>query len=393
MTDNAPPAPNEGITKPLGAGKPHARWLWITISLITLIGVLFLLALEEDTADIARTETFAPLPLVSFELVQTGPETLEITSFAEIRPRWSAELRAAVSGKINRVHNSALAGEVIDKGTALVEIENSRYLAELSAADLARKEADLELLKAKNANYLAQKEFERSSRKAPNDFALKIPQLEIAKQLVASAEARVRAARQQLNDTMILAPFPAFVTRRFVSPGQMVNEGDPLVMLVDNTRFELEAEIGRRDWTLLQKPFAGLEAKVTGQAGEVIALARIRRGGGFLDEATRQYKIFLDIEEADTSKVLSGDFVKLSLPGVTISEALDIPASSLTKDGYLWYLDKQDRLQRLEPLVLSRRNDRIIIQAPVGETSWRFAITPLVSFLPGLKVRAREKEE
>ncbi|MCZ4280690.1 efflux RND transporter periplasmic adaptor subunit [Kiloniella laminariae] len=393
MTNNAPQSTSEGIPKPPGVGKSHARWLWIVISLITLFGVIFLLVMEEDTADITRTGTPAPLQLVSFEKVQTGPETLEITSFAEIRPRWSAELRAAVSGRIDKVHDNALAGEAVDKGTTLIEIENSRYVAELAAAELALKEAELELLKAKNANYIAQKEFERSSRKAPNDFALKIPQLEIAKQSVTSANARVRAARQQLEDTTILAPFPAFITRRFVSPGQMVNVGDQLLKLVDNTRFELEAEIGRREWNLLQKPFEGLEARITGQAGELIAQAKIRRGGGFLDEATRQYKIFLVIEETAPSKVLSGDFVKLSLPGITISEALDIPASSLTKDGYLWYLDSQDRLQRLEPLVLSRRDDRIIIQAPAGEHSWRFAITPLVSFLPGQKVYAREKEK
>ena len=293
-------------------------------------------------------------------------------------------------GAVVEVLDSALAGERVDAGTTLVTIENSRYLAELAAAQLALDEAHLALWRAKNATLVAKREFERTKTKPPNDLALKLPQLGIAKSAVTAAEARVAAANRQLSDTTITAPFSGFVTERFVSPGQIVSAGDRIVRLADNTNFELTAELGRKDWLLLKRPLSGQTAKVLDQSDALVVQARIRRGGGFLDEATRQYKVFLEINEPES--VLSGDFLRVVLPGITVPVAMRIPASSLTQKGYIWYVDDDGRLQRTTPKVLFRRHDRIVIEAPQGLETLRIATTPLASFLPGQKVRAKKVE-
>ena len=67
---------------------------------------------------------------------------------------------------------------------------------------------------------------------------------------------------------------------------------------------------------------------------------------------------------------------------------MNIPASALTQEGYVWHVDGKERLQRVSPRVLFRRGDRIVIDAPEGADTWRIAVTPLASFLPGQKVRA-----
>ena len=371
---------------------PRMRWVWIVLALAVLCAVMLYLAGAEDTADVAEAKAPPPLQPVSIERVPVESQTVEISTFAEVRPRWSAELRAAVTGRVVEVLKTALAGERVAAGTTLISIENSRYVAELAAAELALKEAELALWQAKNASLVARKEYERSKRKPPNDLALKLPQLGIAESFVASAKARLAAARRQLADTTITAPFAGFVTERFVSPGQIVNGGERLVKLADNTNFELTAELGRADWLLLQRPLSGLTAKVLDQSGAVVAQARIRQGGGFLDETTRQYKTFLEINEPDPNAVLSGDFVSVVLPGVTMPAAMSIPASALTQEGYVWYLNAEDRLERMSPQVLFRRGDRIVIKAPQGADSWRIATTPLASFLPGQKVRPNRVE-
>lgn len=377
---------------PSDSGKPRRRWLWIMLSLTVLGGVLLFVSMAEDTIDVQETAAPPPAQLVSVETVTTSLETIEVSSFAEVRPRWSVELRAAVSGRVSKVFPSALAGEPVEVDTTLITIENSRYVADLAAAELALKEAQLALWQAKNATLLARGEFERANSTPPNDLALKLPQLEIARNSVVSAQARVRAAKRQLDDTTVVAPFSAFVTERFVSPGQTVSTGDRLLKLADNNTLDLEVELGRKEWSLLRQPLAGLTAHVLDQHGGMIAQAKIRRGGGFLDETTRQYKIFLEIERPASKQLLSGDFVKVLLPGVTVPAALDIPASALTQDGYVWHLDADDRLRRIEPTVLFRRHDRVIVRATTGTDRWRVAITPLVSFLPGQKARAQNAE-
>lgn len=370
-------------------GRRRFRWLWIALSLLILGAVGFVLSVSEDSIDVTETGAPPPLPLVSVETIRAEPQTAEIAVFGEIRPRWSAELRATVSGQVIKIEPAALAGEVVEAGALLIEIESSRYDAELAAAEQALKETELALWHAKNANIIAQSQFTRTKTKPPNALALKLPQLDIARGAVETANARVLAARQQVNATKITAPFSAFVTKRFVSLGQTINIGDPLVKLADNRSFEVEVGLSRKDWRLLQKPLAGGTAKILDQDGVLIANANIRSGGGFLDAATRQHKVFVEIENTAARPVLSGDFVQVLLPGVTVPSALNIPASARTQEGYVWFVGADDRLRRAAPDVLFQRHDRMIVSAIGEETNWRIAITPLASFLPGQKVLAK----
>ena len=367
---------------------PLLRWILIVLALALLGGAVWYLYTAEYTVDAVEAQDPRPAPWVSVETVQASSETVEVTAFAEVRPRWSAELKAAVSGRITSVLASALAGERVSEGTVLIEIENTPYVAELAAAELALKEAELGLWQAKNANLVARKEFEREKIEPPNDLAIKLPQLEIAKSAVASAKARVSAARRQLKDATLVAPFSGFVTERYVSPGQTASLGDPLVKLVDDGTFELAVELSRNDWSLLKKPIEGQSARVIDKNGKEVAEATIRKGGGFLDETTRQYKVFLEINGTEAQKVLSGDFVRVSLPGIKVAAAFNVPASALTQEGEIWHVDDNYRLRRFTPKILFRRQDRLVIEAPAGTYNLYVAITPLASFLPGQTVQA-----
>lgn len=377
---------NHSSRNTAGSRQPRLRWLWILISLIILAAVIFVLSYVEDSAEVAQRTTLPPLPLVSVETIETLPQQVVIRSFAEIQPRWSAELTASVTGRVEQVFDAARAGEPVEAETKLIQIEDSKYVAALAAAEHAAKEAKFNLLQAGNATRLARDEFRRISSAPPSDLALKLPQLDIAKSAVISADAQVQAAMQQLSDTTIVAPFAAFVTRRFVSPGQSVNPGDRLIKLVDKSSFELAAEFGRDAWALLSKPLEGQTARLLNQEGEEIATATVRRGGGFLDEQTRQYRLFLQVKNPVNGNVLSGDFVTVQLDGIIVDRALDIPSSALTREGFVWVVDANDELQRVNPDVLFRRDERVIVNAPQAVDEWRVAVTPLASFLPGRKV-------
>ncbi len=368
------------------------RWVWIILSIAVLAGVAFYLAAAEDEIEITQKKEALPTQLVSIETLDVGPETVAVVGHAEIRPRWSAELRSAVTGRITKVMKSALSGQRVAAGTKLITIEDSQYIAELASANLALKEAKLALWKAKNKTTVARNMYSRDETKPPNDLSLFLPQLDIAKSSVSSAKAKVAAQQQQLNDTRIIAPFSGYVTERFVSPGQMLNVGEKLLRLVDDSAFEITVELSRFDWLLLKQPISGQNARVVTQQGKVVTQAKIRKSGGFLDEKTRQYKVFLDLEDLNRDIVLSGDFAKVILPGITIPYALNIPASALTQEGYIWNLDDENRLQRHTPQVLFRRDDRIIIQASKSKETWRIVITPLASFLPGQMVTPKEME-
>jgi RND family efflux transporter MFP subunit len=365
----------------------------VILALLVLAVTVFFLLSTEDTVDVKQKAIPKSVQFVSTETLSIAQEPVFVSAFAEVRPRWFAELRSAVSGRVEAVLDSALAGERVEKNTTLITIEKSQYQAEMAAAELAVKEAELALSMAKKATAVARRQFKRDAISPPNDLALHLPQLRIAEAALTSAKASREAAKRRLEDTTVKAPFSGFITDRYVSPGQTVESGEPLIKLVDDKVFELTLEVSRRDWLLLRQPLAGLSARVLDPQGREIAHAKIRQGGGFLDEKTRQYRVFLEINGSDKARVLSGDFVRVLLPGITVPAALTIAESSLTQEGYIWYLDNHDQLQRAMPEVLFRHRDKVVIRAPGEAEIWRIATTPLSSFLPGQQVRTGSTEE
>ena len=338
-----------------------------------------------------RADTPPPAPVATVLTVMPAEAVARVTAFAELRPRWDAEIRAAVSGRVTEVHDAALAGARVDAGAPLFSIEKTQYETAVAAAQLALEDANLALWRAENAVTLARAEFERAGAKPPNELALRLPQLRIAERNVASAKAQLSAARRQLADTEVSAPFSGYVTRRMASLGQTVAVGEPLVHPSDDRQYELTVELGQADWTLLDHPIAGAEAELSHRDGTPLGRARVRQGGGFLDPQTRQRSIFLEVIDPGDG-ILAGDFVRVSFDGRAIADTLTLPESALSRAGYVWMVGADDLLLRVEPDILFRAEDRLVIAAPDGPAPWRVAITPLASFLPGQRVAPQEAE-
>ena len=361
------------------------RWLWIGASLIVLLVVVGLLFETEDTVNVQRADTAPPAPLVSVVTVEAQTSRAEVSAFAELRPRWDAELRSAVTGQITSVEDNALAGAQVDKDDLLFSIDKTQYEAAVATAELELEQAKFELLRARNNVAVARKQFERDGLEPPTELAIQIPQLRIAEKSVTTAESRLRSAQRALADTDVRAPFSGFVTHRIASLGQTINPGDPLVHLSDDSRYELTVEISQSDWALLAHPIAGQTASLHHQDGRRLGEAQIARSGDFLDRETRQRRIFLEVRAA-SKNVLVGDFLKVTLRGRDVSDTVTIPESALTRAGHVWLVGKDDLLERLTPTIVFRSGQSVTIAAPTSQGPWRVAQTPLASFLPGQRV-------
>ncbi len=361
------------------------RWLWIGLAVVVLFSIVMLLFDTEDTIDVKATTATPPPPVVSVVTVAPKKVQVQIFAFAEVRPRWDAELKSAVSGRIIAVHDAALSGAKVERGDPLFSIEKAPYDSAVAAAEIELEQAKLGLLRAQNNVTVAKRQFERDGVEPPTDLALNLPQLRVAEKTVVAAEARLNAARTELAETDVVAPFSGFVTRRFASLGQTVAPGDALLHLSDDRQFELVAEFSQADWALLEHPLSGAKAELIHRSGALLGEAQVRRGGGFLDQDTRQVRVFLDVTSPD-DRILAGDFLKVRLPGRMISDTLTLPESTLTRAGHIWLVGDDEHLQRLNPDILFRSEGTITISAPEGSDSWRVAKTPLTSFLPGQRV-------
>ncbi len=369
-------------------------WLFVSVSILAVVAGAILL-LEDDIQ--TELKTSLPLiPAVSVVVVQPQNNEGTIHTFAEVKPRWAITLNSRVSGEVVEVSTKALAGQVIEKGELLVRIEDSAYLVDVSEAERAVSSAKIDLTRQRIKTKRAPRDWQSMGIAAqPTALAMNKPQLDLAEKSLAVALNRLNAARVKLADTLVVAPFSGVVTARSVSIGQSVAQGEGLLHLVDNRHRDIVVSLSKPQWSMLAENWQGRTAGVRNLEGVEIARAQIMRGGGFLDQKSRQYQLFLEVDNRTSGKVLPGDYVQIHLPGRVVGNSLAIPQSGLTRSGFVWFVDDSDRLRKFAAKVAFYSGDRIVVETPsrasLGDdypAKWRIATTPLASFLPGNRVRA-----
>lgn len=365
----------------------NSRVLALLLAIGILLGVTGLLAGVESSTEVEQ-RNHAPLPpLVSVEQISSGEQSVQVEAYAEVTSRWAVELKSEVSGVVVRVHDRALAGSRVSEGEPLMVIDDTRYQAERADAERLLREAELEQERAGYATQVARRQFESAGEQPPNDLALHLPQLHIADASVKAARARVDMAQRELDQTVIRAPYSGFIVERYVSPGKMLMAGDSVARLIDDAHYDLAASISKSDWQRLDHPIQGQKVVLYSDQGNPVGEADIREGGGYLDATTRHYIVHLDLQSAKTS-VLAGDFIRASFQGRTEENTLSIPASALTVDGSIWWVeDDSSILARSMVDVLSHSDDRVLVRAPSDNDQWQIVAVPLSSYLPGQRVR------
>lgn len=143
-----------------------------------------------------------------------------------IEAKNQATLSAEVSGRIETINFDV--DDFVEKGEVLVRIRDNEYRAQLEQSKAALSEATTVFENA-------EKEFKRIKglfkdkvvSRAQYDQASAT--LESSRARVTSAEARLRQAQLQLNNTVIHAPYSGVVVARHVEPGELTTVGQPIM--------------------------------------------------------------------------------------------------------------------------------------------------------------------
>ncbi|MGI9437511.1 MAG: efflux RND transporter periplasmic adaptor subunit [Geminicoccaceae bacterium] len=209
--------------------------------------------------------------LVQVDAVRTEPLDQTRPVLGRIVTKQQGEVAAGVGGRVAVVNVDV--GDRVDRGAPLVELDaeplqfgldlaNAEY--ETALADQATASAEIELLESEFARLARLKESAAFSKAQLED---KLRQIQVAKKKLAAATARLgqyqakqKASSRDLDDTVVNAPYAGVVSRRLVSPGAYVRQGDPVVALIDDQSLEIEADIPVDQLTAL---VAGTELSVT----------------------------------------------------------------------------------------------------------------------------------
>ena len=138
---------------------------------------------------------------------------------SQIRAIQHIEIRALEKGYLQKIYVDE--GQFVKKGQVMFQIMPSIYNAEMQKAQA---EADFAQIEYQNTKQLSEKNVV-----SPNELAL-------AKAKLNKAKAELSLAQTHLQFTLIKAPFDGIMDHLQVRLGSLVNEGDLLTTLSDNSQ-------------------------------------------------------------------------------------------------------------------------------------------------------------
>lgn len=160
----------------------------------------------------------------------------------------------------------------------------------------------------------------------------------------------------------LVAPFDGVVTQRWLDPGDLASPGVPVLAVVDDSSFRVEAEVAETIATALR---VGVEAEVVVDALDGATLAQIVEIVPAADPRTRTVLVKLDLPRQD--ELRSGAFARVRLP-IGEREGVIVPRAAVRAVGELRLVDVISPEGVLEPrhVELGREVDEASIEVLAG---------------------------
>lgn len=268
-----------------------------------------------------------------------------------VQPERKADLRAEVSAVVLQVLKEN--GEVVKRGDVLVKLDETAIRDSLNSAEAAARAAGQALEQAER-----QLERLKTLRASGMTSLQTLDDAEVrrnsAQSEVAAARTRAVLARQQLQRTLVRAPFDGVISDRKVSAGDTAAIGKELLKVIDPTSMRFEGRVSA-DKISQVKVGQPVSFRVNGYDQEF--QGTVKRIDPSANDVTRQVEVLVGFANSVQPKV-SGLYGEGRIDADT-KAALLLPEGALVKAGdkaYTWRL--KDKTLAKAPLVIGTRDPR-----------------------------------
>ena len=381
--------------------------LWLKISLpIILIAAAALAAVALFAARTPAVQEPAPPPtlLVDVAVAKREPVTFVVRSQGVVAPRTRTTMVSEVSGTIMEVAPAFVAGGFFAKGDVLVRIDPRNYQTAMKRATAAVAQAKTKVATENALAGYAYQDWERlrsleAADRPASDLTLRKPQVAEALAQLESAEADLEKATEDLDRTVIRAPYDGMVREKRADIGQFVNTGTPLAETFATDYAEIRLPIPQTELRYLEldKVNGGgaLHATLSADIGGVSRnwTAEIVRTEGVFDPDTRVLHLVAQVQEpylAGREPLRIGTFVSASIQGTSAGEVFVIPRHSLERGRTLWVVDDDLTIEPRDLDILRADEGFAYVAAGLADGE-RYTVTPPENALPGIRVRTNRE--
>jgi membrane fusion protein (multidrug efflux system) len=319
--------------------------VWLSISFC-------LTACSGEPGGAGESAPVAPPPEVDVVTVSPRQVALDLDYSGRATGSQEVEVRARVSGILLRRHYQE--GTAVEEGALLFEIDPQPYEVALQRARAGVQLAQAQLDSATRDRERAEAVFARGAISESDNDRIRSAH-ELAEAAMALAQAEIEAAQIDLGYTRVTAPIGGITSREAVSEGSLVGpaEGQSLLTrIVKTDPLYVLFSIPESEYASLRQlhPANGtpLSAELLPGDGSTGAIqGTVDFTASTIDAATGTVQARATFANPAAS-VLPGQFVRVNLNGLTVSEALLVPQAAVLQGPqgtFVYTVDAQNTVQ------------------------------------------------
>ena len=337
------------------------------LTLLAAIAALTLAACSKAPEASAPTKGAKPEATAAAPVLLIAPEDLRTVGAGDtaqgavvtgsVQPERRADLRAEVSAVVLQVLKEN--GDAVHTGDLLVKLDDTSIRDSLASAEesgraaaqaFEQAERQVQRLKTLQAQGM-------TSMQALEDAEVR---RNSAQSEQAAAKARVVAARQQLQRTLVRAPFDGIVSERKVSAGDTAQTGKELVKVIDPRSMRFEGTVSADRMSEIRVGQA-VDFRVNGYPDARFA-GKVRRVDASANAMTRQVAVLVSFDDASAAPRVAGLYAEGRIATVreaAAAQALTLPEASIVREGgkaYVWRI--KDRTLNKAAVELGARDTR-----------------------------------
>ncbi|WP_455200699.1 efflux RND transporter periplasmic adaptor subunit [Kaarinaea lacus] len=288
-----------------------------TIHITVLLGALILGSFVTVVAAPAPKRPPAPVVVAEAKSTQLAPVTW---AAGTVISRDDAKLATEVEGRLKKVLD---VGVRVKAGQVVARIDNTFVdlrIEELKAA-VEREKARLVFLR---------EEVKRLQRLAKQNNAAKTlleqtqADREVAHNDLTIARTRLRQAEEEKSRHQIRAPFDGVIAERYAQAGERVDEGNPVVRLIDPATMEVQARVPLKSINFISEHS---KIKLQVEQPEVVAVdGDVRTIVPVGDERSRLMDLRINFKDVNWR---IGQPVRVALPTAAPRQVLAVPRDAL----------------------------------------------------------------
>jgi len=328
--------------------------------------------------------------VVTVEVAEAVRENIRIPVQAQgtVSPVRQTSIISEVKGRIVEVSDSFNVGSFARKGDVLLRIDPRDYQTSLLRAQAAVASAQSNLAQEEGRAQVARQEWNKLPKgsqrsQQAKELYLRVPQLELAKAQVLAAMADLNTARDNLERTIITAPYDALIRDKHSDLGEYVAPGSTLADIFSVDYAEVRLAIPQSKLSYLDLPgvggYSGSESSVdlyTDVSGDINHWpAQLHRTEGVFDERSRVLFTVVRIEDpyalkestTHTLPLRIGTFVNANISGREIEDLITLPRHILRPGNLVWVVDKDMKLRNRKVTVLRTGGDNIYVSGGLDE--------------------------